>query len=185
MRYKLFDRLLIILILICVLLISVGAIALSLQALPLARVQQLIENLYVYWPNAVMIIAISIVLIVICLRIIYASAGRHQIRQPSSIVVTHGEQGNVNITLDTISSIVERSVSNVEGVKECKNQIAPHVESINILLKVTLDENVPIPEKTAEIQQRLKEEVQHLTGLVVAQIHIIVDHVPVKKNSAQ
>ena len=60
MRFKLIDRILLIILLIAFLALSVGAIAFGLLLFPEERVKQVIEYVYVYWPNSVMIIAISL-----------------------------------------------------------------------------------------------------------------------------
>ncbi len=185
MRFKLIDRILLIILLIAFLALSVGAIAFGLLLFPEERVKQIIEYVYIYWPNSVMIISVSLVVLLVLLRIFYVTCSSGSRRAPASVVIRHDDGGSVNVTIATLSAIVERTVAGTEGVKACRNHILPKEEGMNIVLRVTLNEDVPIPEKTAEIQEKLKESVQRLTGLTVAQVHVMVEQAPVKKTDAQ
>ena len=185
MRFKLIDRILLVVLLIAFLALSVGAIAFGLLLFPEERVKQTVEYVYVYWPNSAMIIGVSLVALIIILRIFYVTCSSGGRRAPASVVISHDDGGSVNVTVSTLSAIVERTVAGTEGVKSCRNSILPKEEGMNIALRVTLNEDVPIPEKTAEIQAKLKESVQRLTGLAVAQVHVMVDQTPAKKTDAQ
>jgi len=185
MRLKLIDRILLVLLLFALLVLAIGTIAFGLLLVPEADVVRIINNIYGYWPNSVMLIGIGLVVVLVILRLLYASCTSGRKARPASVAISRGEDGSVNVAMATLSDIIVRTVSAVSGVNTCKDTIMPKENGMDIMLKVTLVEDTPIPEKTSEIQTRLKESVLRLTGLTVDQVHVMVDQQNEKKHDAQ
>lgn len=185
MRLKLIDRIVLVLLLFVLLVLAIGVIAFGMLLIPEADVVQLINNVYVYWPNSAMLIGIGLVVVLLILRLLYASCTSGRKAKPASVAISRGDDGSVNVTMATLSDIIVRTVSSVSGVTACKDTIVPKENGMDILLKVTLAEDTPIPEKTSEIQTKLKESVLRLTGLAVEQVHVMVDQQVGKKHDAQ
>ena len=185
MRLKLIDRIVLVLLLFVLLVLAIGVIAFGMLLIPEADVVQLINNVYVYWPNSAMLIGIGLVVVLLILRLLYASCTSGRKAKPASVAISRGDDDSVNVTMATLSDIIVRTVSSVSGVTACKDTIVPKENGMDILLKVTLAEDTPIPEKTSEIQTKLKESVLRLTGLAVEQVHVMVDQQVSKKHDAQ
>lgn len=101
-------------------------------------------------------------------------------------------QGIVLQTLNKISgiSLVEDNfIESLLGkspvstsVKGITAEQDPKTNTIKIRLEVNIQYGVSIPEKAEEIQNKITEEITKLTGLHVAQVHLIFKNV-VQENS--
>ena len=184
MRLKLIDRILIVLLLFAMLLLGIGVIAFGLLLVPEAEVIRLINNVYTYWPNSVMLVCIGLAVVLLILRVLYGATAGGRKRKPATVSINRGDDGNVVVTMATLSDIVVRTVLAIAGVKTCKDTITPSEGGMDIVLKITLADDTPIPEKTAEIQNRLKESVLRLTGLTVEHVHVMVEQPAAPKMEA-
>ena len=185
MRFKLIDRLLLGLLLLAVLAVAIGAVALGLLLVPQATVETLVQHFYGYWLNSAVTVAAALVVLAITLRLFYALCTRGGKRAAATVTLSSGENGGVSMTVPTLSAIVQRTVMSVSGIHACKDHIQPGEGGLTIALRLTMEEDVAIPEKTEEVQTKLKEEILRQTGLTVAQIPVMVEQAPAGKKGAQ
>ncbi len=100
-------------------------------------------------------------------------------RHKSSLLATvsANEEGQVNISLNAIDNVVTRAAFQVENIKEVKTQIKPVDNGIAIYLKVVVPPNTKIPETAATLQKVVKEQIELMTGLKVAEVKVLVSNV--------
>lgn len=63
------------------------------------------------------------------------------------------------------------SVRGIGATQDMKNH------SINLRIEVKIEYGIPIPEKAEEIQIKVAEEVTRLTGLHVAEVHVVIKNI--------
>ena len=185
MRFKLIDRLLLGLLLLVVLAASIGAVALGLLLVPQATAEDLVRNFYGYWLNPTVTVVAALVVLVITLRLLYALCTRGGKRSVATVTLNSGENGGVSMTVPTLSAIVQRTVMGVSGISGCKDRIQTGEGGLIIALRLALEENVAIPEKTEELQEKLKADILRQTGLTVAQIPVMVEQASGGKKNTQ
>ena len=102
---------------------------------------------------------------------------------------------SLKISEDVIAKIVEISVTDIKEVKEIrkagfdiagllmKNENRSDIDvnvngdSVEIYLGVTVDFNCKVKNIAEKIQQKIKDEVQNMTGIIVTRVNVNIDGV--------
>lgn len=111
------------------------------------------------------------------------------------------QNGNVNISDEVVSIIASLAASEVKGVAGMANSLSGGIaellgkKSLSKGVKVVLTENdvaldlsiiveygTKIPDVAWKVQEKVKSEVEAMTGLLVTAVNISVDGVNVPKN---
>lgn len=97
------------------------------------------------------------------------------------VVLAENSLGQVKVSFQAIESLVEKVVSQFNGVREVKPRIiaVPHGVGIQVRASVTPDINVP--EVSREIQSRIKERILEVTGITVNTVKVTVENISVNK----
>ena len=100
---------------------------------------------------------------------------------------------SLKISEDVIAKIVEVSVNDIKEVKgitksgfdisglllksDCRSDIEINVngESVEIALGVTVDAACRVKSVAEKIQQKVKDEVQNMTGIIVTRVNVNID----------
>ena len=174
--YKMIDRFFVGLLALVILAFCGAAIVFSWNA---AALEELIRWLYASWIHPASVTAGCVVLILIALRVLFF-AGRGQAEGPR-ILVTAGELGSVEITMDTLGQLVDAYMTDVEAVTDTRYNLRPGEKGMGIYLRVAMVSGVAIPEVSAAVQSGLKEFIERTTGIAVAEVGILVDNPPAPK----
>ncbi len=99
----------------------------------------------------------------------------------------------LKISEDVISKIVELAVNDIKEVKglsksrtdivslltkaDCSSAIDVNVngDSVEISLGVTVDSACKVKNTAEKIQQKIKDEVQNMTGIIVTRVNVSID----------
>ena len=114
------------------------------------------------------------------------------------------ENGNVNISDDVVSTIASLAASEVKGIVGMSGSISGGFAELlgkkNLAkgVKITINENdvildlaviveygVKIPDVAWELQEKVKTEVESMTGLNVTAVNVTVDGVNVPKQEVE
>lgn len=95
--------------------------------------------------------------------------------QPRSVVVRSALTGDVSITVSAIKAIIMKAVRKVEGIREIEPSISNSPEGIKVYLHVAINPEYSVPEMTKDIQAIVKQYLEEIGGLDVAEIKILVD----------
>jgi uncharacterized alkaline shock family protein YloU len=126
----------------------------------------------VFWPFMAITILVGFRLIWVSL--FTKQRGRH-------VVLTESSLGQVNVSLQAIESLVEKIVSQFNGVREVKPSIVTVPQGIGIKVRVAVTPDVNLPQLSEEIQNRVKSRVLEVTGITVNTIKIMVENITVHK----
>lgn len=178
MKVKLFDRILLALLLFIVLLFSILLIVLSVGLFPLADVQQVIHAIFTTQTYVIILGAVGLVLFLITLRLLFFGNGGGEKKEPmpSSTLIKAGELGASFITLSAIDAMVQKhchannrirnTISSVNAVRE---------GGVTISVRLSLMPDTDIPELTSGLQASLKEYIEKYAGINVREIGILVE----------
>jgi len=70
-------------------------------------------------------------------------------------------------------NFIDNILGRTEGVKGIQTEQDPKTHSISVRIEVNIAYGVSIPKKADEIQTKVSEELTRLTGLHVAQVHVV------------
>jgi uncharacterized alkaline shock family protein YloU len=124
--------------------------------------------------------AAALVLIAVNIRLFIGVISGNRTRNFGIIRST--ENGEVNISYETVKSLVMKTISSVKGVKDTKVLIYPGQESIKIMVKTYIMSDINIPQTVKEIQENVKRYVEAIAEVPVGEVKVsIVDVAPVSK----
>lgn len=173
--YKVFDRLLIVLLMLTVVICGVALIALAWSPYVL---EGIVFWLYATPVNPAIVSAVCLLLIVAALRVLLFG-GRARKEVPGVLVIA-GELGRVEITLDTMAQLVESFMAGVAGMSHVRQRLEPREEGLAVALRVAVEPGTVIPEVSASVQAGLKKFLESTTGIAVAEVSVTVDNPPAK-----
>lgn len=113
-------------------------------------------------------------------------------------IINDLNSGTVHITEDVLISIVSVEVNNIDGVKMTpsgmverfsgKNLTHNNVEvtldddNVYISLRISIEYGLNLIDISEEIQQRVKEKIETMTGLNVIEINVIISDMIIPKD---
>ena len=184
MKPKLIDRFILWVLLILLIAIAVLLIGVVLNLVPASSVEYLLEIIYTYQINAVIVGCIGLVILVLALRLMFAGKGKPKIAPaPTSALVQAGEIGSAYITLSALDCMVQKHVRGNNRIKDCESQVSAVPEGIAVQLKLSLMPDTNIPELTKALQASLKTYVESLSGIQVTEVAILITATSVNSKS--
>lgn len=172
-QMKSFDRFFLFLYSITFLIVSLVALLVGVGFLQYNLLIELIEK--IYFDYSFVLLGISIVTLFFS---IYFLARSLQSKKGISTFRKRLEIGEVQISMESLETLVTRVSSKVKGVRELKARVKPEENgTITILVKVFVDGETPMPLITEEIQQQVKENIEHISGITVGQVHVMISNI--------
>lgn len=128
--------------------------------------------------TAVTIIVISILVALAMLAILIGEF--NFLREPRPLLVSSTEEGSVTIDPNSICVLAEATATNIHSVHQVKCSIRERTGGLLISCRPLVVLGTSIPEVGVELQSKIKEAVEQLTGLAVAEVDIEVKYKPVE-----
>lgn len=179
---NLFDRFILTIYSLALIVVSVFAIGLFVGIVPLAVVSDTLTNLYgnpmAAWPYLV----VAIIFLIISIRFFIGSFLFGRSRQESGIR-QRGEFGEITISIPTIQTIAERAARKVKGVRDLKTIVKSREIGNLIELRVTIDGETPIPEITQKLQFEVKGNVEAIAGVEMSEIRVTIVEVQTQETA--
>lgn len=188
MRFKFFDKLLLVIVLLFNIAIAAVCVGMALSLITydmIAGVVGVLTN--GYFVNNLIMGAVGIVLLIFAFRLFVAMGKKKDVKQPKpvSTLVNDSQNGCVYITLSAIDGMTQRFCRNNSKVRECISSIDAGANGILIDLKLAFAPETIIPETTDELQKTLKEYIETICGIKVESVFITVIQTEASKNSAR
>lgn len=183
---NLFNRLLVILLALALLL---GAGGVLLTTLRVAQPAQLAPGAWftdrllpftqldpTVWAWTV---GVSLGLVALALILLYVEL-RPEPRPAPRIVLKQDDLGRVTVSLESVRALVDREAGRVEGVRSARSQVDQESDGLRVLSHIAVDPASSVPDMTQELQLRLKGVVQHYVGLAVTGVSIDAQVAPLR-----
>lgn len=87
---------------------------------------------------------------------------------------TSSKWGEVRITMEALGDIISRSAHEMTGVRLVQPVLRQREDGLEILLNCQLNPEAVIPDMSSELQTRIKDDVEHYTGIKVAEVKVLV-----------
>ncbi|MGE5391878.1 MAG: alkaline shock response membrane anchor protein AmaP [Deltaproteobacteria bacterium] len=123
--------------------------------------------------NRISVGLVAVVILVIAVMML--TTGLRFESKPKSITVRNALVGDVSITISAIEAIIMKAVRKVEGIREIEPSISNTPEGIKVYLHVAINPEYSVPEMTKDIQAIVKQYLEEIGGLDVAEVRILVD----------
>ena len=183
MRFNIFDKFLLVLLLLCVIALSALCVATAMGFVTLDMIVapiEVITNGLI--GNRLILGGGGVVLLAIAFRLFVAMGKKRDAKNaaapmPTSTMIMSGDNGTAYMTITAIDSLVQRHCRANAKVRECESVVVPAGESasgISIKLKLSVAPDTVIPELSANLQQSLKEYIETLCGVSVNAIDILI-----------
>ncbi len=175
MKAKLFDRILLALLLIVTLVLSLLLIALAARIIPVDNLKAFLDVLYMGTNNAIILACSGLVLFIITVRLMFAGSSKKEV-QPTSTLVQATELGATFITLSAIDSMVQKHCRANNRIRNVVSSVRSVREGgITLTVRLALMPDTDIPTLSAELQKTLKDYVEKNSGINVREIGILVE----------
>lgn len=92
-----------------------------------------------------------------------------------SVVIESSLQGEITITIPAIKVIIMKAVRKVEGIREVKPVIKTGPQGLVIYLHIMINPEHNVPEMSRNVQAVVKEHLENIGGLQVAEIKVLID----------
>jgi uncharacterized alkaline shock family protein YloU len=106
------------------------------------------------------------------------------------------ELGTLQIRNEVIGNIASLAAKEVEGVSSIRKGFFPFLswcglpsvrteireQEVRLWLSLVVEHGVNIPVLAASVQERVREMVERMTGLAVAEVHVKIHHVQPKRS---
>lgn len=175
---NLFDRFILTLYSLALVVISLFVMAAGLNLISSAYIETAIAEMYTSSQVGMIYFAAAAVFFLISLKFLFSSVrGRASRPHMSPSVQRSTEYGNVQITVETLESLAIHATRRVRGVRDLKARIAVRENGTAVHMKVTVDGETPIPDLTQQIQQAVKERIETIAGVELSEVTVLVAEV--------
>lgn len=165
---KLVDKLLLFLYLIVLTAIFLFIIVIPTGYIPEYLVNTILEGIRSVWYYQIAAAAF-IVINIRLMASLFSGDGTQKFG-----VVKLTPEGEINISNDTIKSLVLRTSSQVRGVRDVKVFIRPAKDKINIYIRLLIVPDMNIPQTVKEIQESVKGYIESIAEIPVGEVKVAV-----------
>lgn len=123
--------------------------------------------------NMIVTGSVGIVLGVLALVLLFL--GLQKQTDGDSVLVEKGLLGEVSMSISAIKLIIMKAVRQVDGVKETRSMVKKAPNGLFITLHMMINPELNVPDLTCATQQKVKEYLENIGGLQIAEIKVLVD----------
>lgn len=149
------------------LLVAAAAVAISLGA---SEPLQYINLLAVSPENRIICGTVGIVVFFLALVFLYL--GLRKGSSEDGILVDKGILGEVFISIDAIKLIIMKAVRQIDGIKEIRPLVRKGPAGLSVTLEMMINPAVSVPELSSATQKIVKEYLENIGGLQIAEIKV-------------
>ncbi|MEG1525174.1 MAG: alkaline shock response membrane anchor protein AmaP [Clostridia bacterium] len=177
MKLNVFDRILLAILLIIVIVCSFVLLAVAANLVPVTAAKDFVELFYAYRQNAWILAGCGIVLLLLSVKLLFS--GREKIEKiqptPASTLIKQGENGGTFIALEAIDTMVQKHCRAQSRIRDCHSTLRAVEDGVTIGIRLSVLPDTDIVKLTEELQTSLKAYIQNLTGINVKEIGILVE----------
>lgn len=165
------NRILMFFYLIATTCISAILIVLPFGYIPYENARAVFDNMF----DTKYYILVGILIIALNIKLIIGLFSKNKDSRVGVVKIT--SDGEINITHDTIKSLVLKTAGGVRGVKDIKVIIRPGKENLNIVLNVLILPDVNIPETVSNLQASVKNYIEAIAEIPVGDVKVVVQDI--------
>lgn len=179
MKEKIFNNIIFVLFVVLLLVFSLKCFLVAFNIIKKEVLLSIIQNglhlVYGNYTNQAILAVTGLIVLFIAFTLIWT---RQKMMQQVPVVRISTEEGEINISIDSLKNIILNILKNIEEVKEIKPSIKIIKNSeINTILDIIVTARCNIPETAHYIQQKLKEELPKKSGIKTKEVKINVSKI--------
>ena len=175
MKLKVFDRILLGILLIAAILVSFVLFGIAANLIPQDQATWFVSLFYMYRENALILAGSGLVLLLISIKLLFAGKGKKADARPASALMKQTEFGGTYISLEAIDSMVQKHCRAVSRVKDVHTTLQSTESGVTIGIRLCVLPDTDVVTLSSELQKSLKENVESLTGITVNEIGVLVE----------
>lgn len=175
MKLKLFDRFLLGILLIAAILVSFVLFGIAANIIQEEMVTNFIALFYMFRQNALILAGSGLVLLLICVKLLFAGRGKKADVRPASALMRQTEFGGTYISLEAIDSMVQKHCRAIPRVKDVHTTLQSAETGVTIGIRLCVLADTDVVTLSSELQKSLKENIEALTGIHVNEIGVLVE----------
>jgi len=180
MKIKIWDRILLTLVSLLIMFLSLLTLGVALNITPVVQTLKDFVSSASYGWTAVILGCASVLFLLAAFRLLVAG---YTNKKPNSTVMGHTELGVIRISISTLDTLTQKAVRSFNEVREVKSIVLPDSDGVRIQLKIIVLPDVVMPELTKNIQVKVKEYVESLSGIVVKEVQVYIENLNIAKQA--
>ena len=121
----------------------------------------------------------ALLLVVGVILLIFSTKGSK--KKEGGTIVSFTEIGEIRISFRAIENMVLNASRKVKGIREVNTRLNFTEQGLVIYLRVKVIPDVPIPALVGELQGKVREYVQEISGSSVAEVKVLVENIAQEK----
>ncbi len=175
MKLKVFDRILLGILLIAAILVSFVLFGIAANIITEDMVNGFIALFYMFTENALILAGSGLILLLICIKLLFAGKSKKTESRPASALMKQTELGGTYISLEAIDSMVQKHCRALARVKDVHTTLQSTETGITIGIRLCVLPDTDVVTLSSELQKSLKETVESMTGINVNEIGVLVE----------
>ncbi|MCR4419677.1 MAG: alkaline shock response membrane anchor protein AmaP [Clostridia bacterium] len=98
-------------------------------------------------------------------------------REPEQTLVQSTPAGEVYISLSALEHMVARTGRQVRGIREVRPRVRVTPTGVAVRVEAMVNPDVSVPQVTAELQEKVRRQIEELVGVQVLEVKVLVESV--------
>jgi len=173
---NIFNRVVVVLLLIALILISAAVIVLPRQAITVAREFVAALDTYVSAFQGWVFMTIALLgLIALCIVLLWLELRR---ATPSTVRVEKISGGEARVAVESVAQRLQYNLDQLPQVLSVKPRVSARGKRVDVTLDIETTQDVNIPAKTEEMSQITRSVIEEQMGLKLGKMIVSVRHTP-------
>jgi uncharacterized alkaline shock family protein YloU len=172
---KIVDRLLLLLYSLIVFVASIIVLCTASSWIPKAQADLTLSNFYLEKNYAYPAIIISLIVLLISIRFLFIALRRSRSQAPS--IDQRTDFGDIRISMETVENLSLKAAGRTKGVKDLRARVKVNQSGLEITIRTVVDGETSIPELTEDMQNTVKNYIEEITGIPVANVTVFVANI--------
>lgn len=99
---------------------------------------------------------------------------RPRARRSEQTFLTPSRLGEVRMSQEAMQDIICRSGQALSGIRQIQPNLRQREDGLEVFVHAQVKPEVVIPETTEQLQSKIKEDIEHYTGIKVAEVKVLV-----------
>ncbi len=128
------------------------------------------------WADETVTLATAAVLFLIA--VIFIALGlRSAVRKPGNALLKGSEYGEVLISITAVENMVLRVIQQTQGIKDVSRQVTYTPDGLVVRVKIRVMPDIALPGLISDLQNRIKEYLEEITGATVNEVKVMVENI--------
>ena len=183
MKLKLFDRILLAILLIAAIVVSLILLSMATRLISESAAVGFVALFYHAWQNSLILAGVGIVVLLIAVRLLFAGRST-SLQQPTAALIRQSETGGSYITLSAIDSMAQKHCRTNKRICECYTSVRQVEGGVSIGVRIHVLPDTDVVELCDSLQNTIKQYIESYTGVTVKEVGVMVESMTAQGGNA-